>query len=117
MARSIRALLLLSIFLWQATATFGSTLPGSIEIEHLLTHAQNIDHHHHVDGAPHLEDSDGDGVVRHMHVDASNAHTALLVDVVTAFLNFRPAPPLVLLQTNWSSPALEGPLRSPKTTA
>ena len=76
MPRSLRALILLLVLLWQSMAMLGPVrLAQQVgEIEHLVVHGQDSSHHHHSDHALHMDDVN-DVAVQHIHAD-SGTNTA-----------------------------------------
>lgn len=117
MSRSFRAFVLLSVLLWQSMAIFGSmTVTQQVEeLEHMMVHCQDINHHHHADMALHMEDDEGG--VQHVHADSANNPSALLPLMVSVIPDARSTSPVEGRLAIWLSPTLEGPLRPPMQRA
>jgi hypothetical protein len=110
------AFVLLAALFLQSAAAFG---PATIaqrtgDIEHLMVHCQDADHHHHADSSLHMDD---DGAVQHSHPDYSNS-SAALVNVHNPALMDSGASSLAEAQPDlWISATVDGLLRPPKLRA
>jgi hypothetical protein len=117
MTRIFRALLLLSVLLWQTATAVGSMTLAQREggLEHLIVHCEDANHHHHADNALHMDD-DG-GPVQHLHADTGNGSPALLTSQPPPLADVRSMSPPDKSYAAWLSPTLEGPLRPPMQRA
>jgi hypothetical protein len=117
MLSKIRSITLLTAILWQSIALFGSWSVGQqvSELEQLIVHAQEANHHHHADAALHMED-DG-SPLQHMHADSGSGFTGLIPSLPSTIVTARSMSPPELSLANWLSPTLEGPLRPPMLPA
>lgn len=110
------ALVLLAALLLQSAAAFGPAAAAQRagDIEHLMAHGQDVEHHHHADNSLHLDD---DGSAKHSHYDYSNSSAALVNGSNSALLDSgdsslaEASPPL------WISATVDGLLRPPKLRA
>lgn len=117
MSRSLRALILLAVLLWQSMAMLGSMTVAQRagELEHLAVHNQDVNHHHHADHALHMDDDDG--LVQHLHADSGTNATGLLTSLQPSLVHSRSMSPFEASHVIWHSPTLEGPLRPPMQNA
>ena len=117
MSRSLRALILLAVLLWQSMAMLGSMTVAQRagELEHLAVHSQDVNHHHHADHALHMDDDNG--LVQHLHADSGTNATGLLTSLQPSLAHSRSMSPLEASHVIWRSPTLEGPLRPPMQNA
>jgi len=117
MSNNFRALILLTVILWQSVAMFGPVILAQRagELEHMTVHVQNASHHHHVDRALHMEDDAS--AVQHLHADAGTSATGLLTSSALPMRHDRLIVKLEATQAIWRSASLEGPLRPPRLTA
>lgn len=117
MSHSFRALILLAVLLWQSVSMLGSwSVSQQVgNLEHLIVHCQDANHHHHADNALHMDD-DG-GPVQHLHADSGNSSAALLTSLHPSLANVRSMSPPDTSYAIWLSPTLEGPLRPPMPRA
>ena len=112
-----RALILLTVLLWQSLAMLGtfSIRQRAGEMEHLTVHVQDQDHHHHADHTLHMDVEEGSA--QHFHADAGSGGKGLLgtawpKPLGAASMGVAQSPPAL-----WLSPTLEGPLRPPQHRA
>lgn len=107
--------LLAALFLQSATAFGPTTIAQRAgDIEHLMVHCQEADHHHHSDNSLHMDD---DGSAKHSHYDYSNSSAALvnahnpapMENGSSSMVEGRPA--------LWISATVDGLLRPPKLRA
>ena len=118
MSRSLRALILLAVLLWQSMAMLSSMTVAQRagEMEHLAVHSQDTSHHHHhADHALHMDDDDG--LVQHLHADSGTHATGLLTSLQPAVAISWSLSPVEASHVIWRSPTLEGPLRPPMKNA
>ena len=85
------------------------------DLQHLIVHGQDVNHHHHMDNALQMDD-DG-GPVQHMHADTGNSSAALLASQQPALADVGSISPPDMTYAVWLSPTLEGPLRPPMPRA
>ena len=106
-------MILLAVFLWQSLAMLGSTniAQRAGDLDHMVAHSQDANHHHHADQSLHMDDDDGP--VKHVHAD-TNTNTALLLTAFQlAVIGVASFSPPETGHTAWSSHTLEGPFRPP----
>jgi hypothetical protein len=117
MFRKLRSITLLTVVLWHSLALLGSwSVSQQIgDLEHLIVHYQNANHHHHTDNTLHMDDEGGP--VQHVHTDAGNSSIALLTSQPAALADVRSMSPPDTTYAAWLSPTLEGPLRPPMQPA
>ena len=117
MSRSLRALILLVVLLWQSMAMLGpvTVAQRAGELEHLAVHSQDTNHHHHADHALHMEDDDS--LVQHLHADSGTNTAGLLTSLAPVVARIRSMSPPETSHVIWRSPTLEGPLRPPMQNA
>lgn len=117
MYRRFRALVLLSVLFWQLMAACGAigVTQRANEMAHLMMHGQDIQHHHHADLTPHLDD-DALGT-QHRHADSESSTVALMQSLQTTLASMRPVSAPQSIHTLWLSPTLEGLLRPPTASA
>ena len=115
--KQLRALLLLAVLLGQSMVMLSSwpVAQRASELEHLIVHFQDTNHHHHADSALHMDD-DG-GAVKHMHPDSGASSAGLLTSPQPALGNARSLSPPEFNLSIWLSATLEGPLKPPKQRA
>ncbi len=108
-----RALLLVAVLLWQSMSMLGSWSAAQRvgQLEHLIVHSQDENHHHHADKALLMDEHDGP--VQHLHADSSASTAGLLTSLQPTLSNVRSMSPPELSLALWLSPTLEGPLRPP----
>ena len=114
---TIRAITLLTVLLWQSLLVLGSwSMSQQVgDLDHLIAHCQDANHHHHADNALHMDD-DG-GPVQHLHADTGNSTAALLTPQQLACAYVGSMSPLDNIYLAWLSPTLEGPFRPPMQRA
>jgi hypothetical protein len=107
--------LLAALFLQSAVA-FGSTTTAqrSGDIEHLIVHSQDADHHHHADSSLHM---DADGSAPHSHPDYGSSSAALVNADNPACMDSRASFLGETLTTLWISATVDGLLRPPTLRA
>lgn len=117
MFRNLRSITILTVILWQSLALLGSwSVSQQVgNLEHLIVHGQDANHHHHSDNALHMDD-DG-GPAQHVHADTGNSSVALLTSQQSAAADVRSMSPPDKTYAVWISPTLEGPLRPPMPRA
>lgn len=117
MSRSFRAFLLLAVLLWQSLAMLGpvTVAQRAGELEHMVVHNQDANHHHHADQALHMEDDDG--AVQHLHADSGATTTGLLTSSPHSFIGTLSKSPPETSHPIWRSHTLDGPLRPPMPIA
>ena len=117
MLKHARALILLAVLMLQSLAVLGSwSVSQQVgELEHLIVHCQDANHHHHADNDLHMDD-DG-GPLQHMHADSGSSPAGLLSSQQTTLTSARSMSPPELNLSIWLSPTLEGPLRPPMLRA
>lgn len=107
--------LLLVCLVWQGIAMASwVTLDAASQAEHALVHWQASSHHHHEDGATHLDDSNES--VAHTHADHGYSSTFLLAGEPFPTTVHRPIAPATSNSVTAPKPFLEGPLRPPRFT-
>ena len=106
---------MLIAMLWQsvALARAWSTVNPLADMEHTTLHWQEEGHHHHEDGAYHLDDSPES--VQHVIGDHVSASAALLASASYDFPSLASALPGGLHKTPVPDPDLEGLLRPPRS--
>ena len=116
MSRRIRSFVLFCTVLWQAIALAAPVLDSDVATSwlHSALHAQYVDHHHHHDGAVHLDDSNGKFVHTHAEHDLNSA--GLLLDPWTQATPVRSLLESALLFIGCPSPSLDGLYRPPRLT-
>jgi hypothetical protein len=114
---NIRAITLLTVLSWQSLLALGSWAMSQQmgDLDHLIAHCQDANHHHHSDNALHMDD-DG-GPVQHLHADNGNSSAALLTSQRLVLADVEPVSPLDNTYDAWISPTLEGPFRPPMQRA
>ena len=114
---TIRAITLLTVLLWQSLLVLGSwSMSQQVgDLDHLIAHCHDANHHHHADKALHMDD-DG-GPVQHLHADTGNSTAALLTSQQPALAYVGLMSPLDNIYLAWLSPTLEGPFRPPMQRA
>ena len=119
MSRSLRALILLLVLMWQSVAMLGTVKVAQQvgEIEHLAVHGQDSSHHHHADHADHALHMDDDVAVQHIHADSGNNAAGLLATFLPVVSPIRSISPPETSHAFWRSPTLDGPLRPPMLNA
>jgi hypothetical protein len=117
MFRTLRSITVLTAILWQSMVLLGSwSVSQQVgDLEHLIAHGQDANHHHHADSTLHLDD-DG-GPAQHVHSDTGNSSVALLTSQPATLADVRSMSPPDKTYAAWLSPALEGPLRPPMQPA
>lgn len=115
MRRSAVLLVMLFALLWQtvAMARPGSTMNALADLEHAALHWQEEGHHHHEDGSYHLDDSVASA--QHVLSDHVSATVALVVATSHHFPPMGSAAPDGLHVKAVPDPALDGPLRPPRS--
>ena len=110
------AFILLAALFLQSAVAFGPVTAAqqSGDIEHLIVHCQDADHHHHSDSSLHM---DADGSAPHSHPDYGSSSAALVnadnparMDRGASFLG-------ETLTTLWISATVDGLLRPPTLRA
>ena len=112
MLHRLFAFVLLAALFVQSAAAFGPVIVAqrSADIEHVMVHGQDTNHHHHSDASLHIDD---EGNVQHSHPDYSSGSAALL---------YQPNPPLTVpgvpsrveaRPALWHSATVDGLLRPP----
>ena len=106
-------MLLLALLAAFGQALAGASFPGTAsgELGHVLAHTQEDGHHHHDDGAMHVDETDEGGF--HVHLDGANSAA------LPAGLSSRPALAMPQGPPDWEprahpSPTIDGLLRPPK---
>jgi ABC-type nickel/cobalt efflux system permease component RcnA len=110
-------LIFLAVFLWQSLAMLGSTniAQRAGDLDHMVAHSQDANHHHHADQSLHMDDEDGP--VEHLHAD-TNTNTALLLTAFQlAVIGVASFSPPESRHTVWPAHTLEGPFRPPMARA
>ena len=117
MSLNIRSIALLTVLFWQALVALGPWLVSQQvgDLDHLIAHYQDANHHHHADNALHMDD-DG-GPVQHVHADTGNNSAALLISQRPVLAAVGSMSPLDNTYVAWLSPTLEGPFRPPMQRA
>jgi hypothetical protein len=118
MSRPLRALILLTVLLWQSVAAFGSVAVthGADELAHRVMHAQDLHHHHHhADRTLHMDDAAVE--INHLHADSANSSLALLQSLQTSVVSMRAMSAPASVSIRWRSATLAGLLRPPATSA
>ena len=107
------AIALLAAILLQSLMGFGSMSMShrANELNHLLVHSQDTNHHHHVDNALHMDDEGGS--VQHQHADYSSSNNAILIALYSVVADVNAMVPPETKSDLWLSATLEGPLRPP----
>ncbi|MEY4266926.1 MAG: hypothetical protein RIS90_1461 [Pseudomonadota bacterium] len=116
MTQRLLAFVLLAALLLQAAAAFG---PAPVaqragDIEHMLVHSQDADHHHHADSSLHIEDGVG---VQHSHPDYSSSTAALMNADCPALVDSGSSSLAEAATTLWISATVDRPLRPPTQRA
>lgn len=88
-----------------------SVMQRAGELEHMVVHGQDANHHHHEDQSLHMEVDEG--AVQHLHSDAGSNPAGLIALAWPAGNRVRSMSPPQALPSVWCSPILEGPLRPP----
>lgn len=113
MRRRLSLTLLLVSLVWQGIAMASwVTLDAARRAEHALVHWLASSHHHHEDGAIHLDDSNES--VAHTHADHGYSSTFLLAGNPFPIAVHRPIAPATSHAVTAPKPFLEGPLRPPR---
>ena len=116
MRRRISLMLLLISLVWQGIATADCVALGAAgRAEHDVLHWQNSSHHHHADGATHLDDSNES--IQHTHADHGLGWAFLLAGAPAPMTVQRPPAPAASTSLAAPQPFLEGPLRPPRFIA
>ena len=117
MIRRPFTLLFLAVFLWQSLAGLGSTniVERAGELDHLVAHDQDANHHHHADQSLHMDDDDGPS--QHQHADTNPNTAVLLTAFQLAAISIATFSPPERDRTMWRSHTLEGPFRPPMARA
>ena len=123
MPRSLRALILLAVIVWQSAAMFGSVAveKRAGDLAHWVVHAELANHHHHPDsadlsdGALHM--GDDEGPLQHVHADTGAYAAGLLISTPPQLAQVRSQSPPEANHCLWLSPVLAGPLRPPRQNA
>lgn len=110
------ALVLLAALFLQSTAAFGpaTVVQRTGDIEHLLVHYQDADHHHHSDSSLHMDD---DGAMQHSHPDYSSSSAALVNAHNPALMDSRSSSLAEVRAALWISATVDALLRPPKLRA
>jgi len=105
--------MLMAVLVWQSVSMLGAwSVSQQVEdLEHLIVHCQDANHHHHADNALHMDD-DG-GPVQHLHADSGTGTAALLNSLNPTLAEVRSVSPPESKPDSWLSATLEGPLRPP----
>jgi hypothetical protein len=106
------AFALLAAMCLQSAVVFG---PATVaqragDIEHLMVHGQDVEHHHHSDSSLHMDDG---GAVQHSHPDHSSGFAALINAHNSALLNGGSSSLAEAQTTLWISATADGLLRPP----
>ena len=116
MNRVVIAIALMLALLWQS---FGLARAGSTgeaaDREHAAFHWQGEGHHHHDDGAYHVEDSSDS--VRHLLTDHVTASLGLLLGTATSFPPTGSVRPGTELRSGSPHPDPDGLFRPPRLSA
>ena len=114
MARKLTILLAMLAVFGQALAGAAYSRAGAGEIAHFLAHVQEDahHHHHHDDSAMHVEYAAESAF--HVHLDGAN-FMGLPPDPACQAAPALPHGPADRVAAAWTSPALDGLLRPPKT--
>ncbi len=117
MIRARITLIFLAVFLWQSLAVLGSTniAQRAGDLDHMVAHSQDANHHHHADQSLHMDD-DG-GPVEHLHADTNTNTAVLLTSFQLAVISIATFSPPEKNRTAWPSHTLEGPFRPPMARA
>jgi hypothetical protein len=115
MRRSAVLLVMLFAMLWQsvALARVGSTVNVLADLEHAALHWLEAGHHHHDDGAYHVDDSKDSA--QHVLSDHVTATTALLATTSHDFPHLGSVAPGSLHERPVPDPTLDGLLRPPRS--
>ncbi len=97
-----------------AGLTSGGVAQKAQEFAHAVAHAQAANHHHHDDGALHLEQTSEESA--HQHADEGIQLAALLPNAAAALPDLRPTAVGWTAAAALASVFLEGPLRPPRPT-
>ena len=110
------AFVLLAAFFLQSAVAFGPATAAqrAVDLEHLIVHCQDADHHHHSDSGLHMDDG---GSAPHSHPDSSSSSAALVnahdrVRMDRGATSLGAAKPLL-----WVSATVDGLLRPPTLRA
>ena len=112
MTQRLLAFVLLAALLLQTAVAF-SLAPAAQragDIEHMLVHSQDADHHRHADSSLHMEDGGG---VHHSHPDYSSSSAALMNADGPTLLDAGSSSLAEAATTLWISATVDGPLRPP----
>ena len=117
MIRRPFTLLFLAVFLWQSLAVLGTTniVERAGELDHLVAHDQDANHHHHADQSLHMDGDDGPS--QHQHADTNPNTAVLLTAFQLAPISIAAFSPTEKNRTVWRSHTLEGPFRPPMARA
>ena len=110
-------LILLAVFLWQSLVMLGSTniAQRAGDLDHMVAHSQDANHHHHADQSLHMDDDDGPS--QHQHADTNPNTPVLLTSFQLAVISVATFSPPEKNRTAWPSHTLEGPFRPPMARA
>lgn len=117
MQRTAALFIVLFAMLWHTSALsrVGSTTNALTDLQHAALHWLDMSHHHHDDGAYHLDDSKES--VQHALNDYPGATVALIVAALHSFAPRVSVAPGGRHEASSPDPALEGPLRPPRLRA
>lgn len=110
------AFVLMTALFLQSAAAFGPAKAAQRagDIEHLMVHCQDVEHHHHADNSLHLDD---DGSAKHSHYDYSNGSAALVNASNPALMDSGDSSLAEARPPLWISATVDGLLRPPKLRA
>lgn len=107
--------LLAALFLQSAAALGPATVAQRAgEIEHLIVHYQDANHHHHSDSSLHIDD---DGAMQHSHPDFNNNPAALVNMHNAAHMEDGASTLVEARPTLWISATVDRLLRPPTRRA
>lgn len=107
--------LLAALFLQSATSFGPETIAQRTgDIEHLMVHYQEADHHHHSDSSLHMED---DGSAQHSHYDYGNSSAAFVNAPNPALIDLGASSLVEARPALWISATIDGLLRPPTLRA
>jgi hypothetical protein len=109
--------ILLIAFVCQSLPVLSAQAVGerSQQIEHVMLHGQDTDHHHHDDQSLHVEDSAQSA--QHQHADTGISTACLPTVGWGAIFRLLPVSPDASVQAPGATPFLDGPLRPPQSVA
>ena len=104
-------LLLICLVLQGVAVADCETLGAGGQLAHGALHWQATSHHHHDDGATHLDEQSE--LIEHTHADQGPGW-ALTVGAAGSLGAMRPPTPMAPQESHAQQPVLEGPLRPPR---